>query len=212
MNCAQFASAQANSNFPQRKRERTYYARTWRRNFARPGPRDVAPSRSGPPNPSGGYCPGLFTFCLPLFTFVYLCLPLFTIKKYPGGGRGGAASRLRVRNRRKSHAIQTVHTKTFGHSKDSRLVPLCSALFHLKFLTHAPLPARARHFRHIRHFGHFAAPENPGKTPIPSLPSHFFPPFFSTVATFQPLSLPIRRNSIAFGLRPEKIIESMRLC
>src|SRR5688500_14691062 len=28
MNCAQFASVKANSNFPQKKRERTYYAHT----------------------------------------------------------------------------------------------------------------------------------------------------------------------------------------
>ena len=62
MNCAQFGSANANSNSPQEKRKRTYYARTRPRNFARPDPRDDASSRPAKAQPSVAFHPLLFTF------------------------------------------------------------------------------------------------------------------------------------------------------
>jgi hypothetical protein len=43
VNCVQFGVANAISNFPQKKRERTYYAYALQRRFARPDLRDAPP-------------------------------------------------------------------------------------------------------------------------------------------------------------------------
>src|SRR5687767_1544735 len=59
-------------------------------------------------------------------------------------------------------AIQTIHIKTFGHSKDSGFVTLCYTLLHFKKNAHAQVGAATP--SHFAHFAHFQKRKNPSKT------------------------------------------------
>jgi hypothetical protein len=109
VNCAQFVVANAISNSPQKKRERTHYAHPRQKKFARPALRDFAPSRPRVrllrahalgelhcPSP-----PGLFNFCSSLFNFKKLC-----------GKSVATAFRFLLF---KERVFGAVYPQTFGH-------------------------------------------------------------------------------------------------